>query len=85
MKSNDAEKLDQLIKLLESVVVAKKDDWAMHQEQHKWIEKQMKVAEAKDEFWTGVAHKVISGGIWAGIVALMSVLAYALKAYIGNP
>ena len=81
---SDSDKLDQLIKLLESVVVAKRDDWANHQEQHQWIAKQMKTAEAKEEFWSGVASKVISGSIWAGIGALVSVLVYALKAYLST-
>ena len=85
MSDKTEEKLERLIQLIESVMVAKKEDWAMHQEQHKWIEKQMKAAESREEFWSSVANKVISGGIWAGIVGLSTVLGYALKTYLHNP
>ena len=55
-----------------------------HPEQHNWIAQQILIEAERHEIKKEVWKKVLTGGVWAGLIALGSVILYAIEHYLGK-
>lgn len=85
VKETREEKIDKLIELVELTLIEKKEDKTYretHAEEHRFLRQLISKSEADAELKRIVSTRIISGGIWALIVGLGSLIWFSLKTYL---
>lgn len=85
MPTNTDKKLDELLELVRQAITIKEEDKTYrekHAAEHRFLRTLIEEREASVQFKRAVAQKVITGGIWALIVALGSAAIFSAKAWI---
>ena len=85
MDNTIEEKLDRLLTLIEETLVVRKEDKEYrqkHAEEHSFLRTLIEDAEYSKQFKRELTKKLVSGGIWALIVAIGSSLAFTIKHWI---
>lgn len=78
-KGEHIEKLDTLIELLQRISKDQIDHGAQHSIEHEYLRIIIKREEARRVFWTSVANRVVSGGLWSLVVAITGAMLFSIK------
>lgn len=79
------DKLDKLLELVEKTIIEKEKDKQyreLHTEEHRFLRTLIAAQEAKIEMRREILKKVIAGGVWGVMIAVMASLGFTAKAWV---
>lgn len=79
------ERMDKLLVLVEETLIQKKEDKEYrerHRDEHTFLRTLIEEHEANAQFKRALIQKIISGGVWALIVALGGAVMFSVKAWL---